>query len=210
MAGLDGFYARFGDDMLFATPSPVVAQQAAQLLEQQLDALALRLNPHKRCDLYLTAAARPADRPGWQPRAKVDFLGVAVAFRGGVSLSRAKWRHLLRLLRRRLQRGAAMLAGKPPEPTAAALARLIRRSLDPADLLCLPYADLLAQVVDDREQLHDLDELLYRQLAQLCSGRRGVRAFRQLPPRRLHQLGLLSLVARRNRDRRRSAADARQ
>jgi hypothetical protein len=198
MAALNGFYARFGDDMLFVTPSREIAERARSILSEAVEALGLGFNARKSRDIYLTGAARAAPTAGWTAAAQFDYLGLSLAFRGGTSLPRAKWRRLLHLLDRRLGRLGRAMRDRPEEEAAAALAQLVRCSLDPSDPVALPYADLLSSVVDDRQQLRDLDEWLRRKTATLSSGKAGVRALRVLPPARLYELGLPSVTARRN------------
>ena len=53
-------------------------------------------------------------------------------------------------------------------------------------------------LVSDRRQLAELDRLLALWIAEAVSQRAGVRAFRDLPWRRLRALGLQSLVKARN------------
>jgi hypothetical protein len=60
----------------------------------------------------------------------------------------------------------------------------------------------LSAVLDtttDRGSLKDLDARIARKIVQVCTGRSGVRGFRELPPARLYrELGLTSLVQLRN------------
>jgi len=65
-----------------------------------------------------------------------------------------------------------------------------------------PDALALATLVDDRSQLRQIDYELARRVAEALSRRRGPRAFRHVPYRRLRrELGLLSLEHRRNQAR---------
>ena len=53
-----GFYARFGDDMLFAHPSGASARAATEHVARLLGELRLELNATKAHDLYWNGAGR--------------------------------------------------------------------------------------------------------------------------------------------------------
>ena len=55
-----GFYARYGDDFLFAHPEAELAREAVRVSDAQLDALGLTVNEKKRRTLYLTPPGRPS------------------------------------------------------------------------------------------------------------------------------------------------------
>ena len=88
-----GFYARYGDDFLFAHPDPAVARAPGRRHDQRSHRLSLTVNAQKRPHVYLTAAGRPsAEWPGAQGAPAVPFLGTRMAADGTVGLDPPKVR----------------------------------------------------------------------------------------------------------------------
>jgi hypothetical protein len=198
---LCGFYARFGDDLLFAHADPDVVRRAGETLDARLAERRLELNPKKRRLLFVNGAGRPsAAWPEARGTTRVVFLGCAASFDGTVSLPSAKVRAALIDLRRRLARTAAVLVDEPLEARARALVAITNETLDPRSLLARPEARLLRALATDRAQLAAVDHLVARMLVEAITGSGDARAMRRMPWRRLRELGLASLVALRNAD----------
>ena len=71
--------------------------------------------------------------------------------------------------------------------------------LDARSPFAVPGLTALLDATTDRGVLKDLDFRIARKIAQVATGRPGVRGFRLLPPRILYdELGLVSLVRLRN------------
>ena len=192
------FYARFGDDILFAHPDLAVAREVCTRMDVLLCELGLRANAAKSCERYFNLPGR-AREPPFQGCAHLEYLGVRVDFRGNFGLKRDKWRALLRDVRMRLARSASLLAGDREGQRLHGLVQVVEQALAADGPLAAAAAERLHRLVDDRVQLRELDYRLWRALAESCDGTTDVRAFRRLPPRRLREAGLSSLVARRNR-----------
>ena len=182
------FYARYGDDLCLAHPDAAVVDEAERALRAHLAGRGLALNERKRVRSFWNGAGR-----GEGGTRHVTFLGIRLGWDGALGLPRSKARELLGEVRRRL--GQAVRLAEPAERLAAAR-DAVADALDPRSPLAAPHVATIFQRLDDREQLAALDELVRLAAAESLSGRRGVRAFRELPPRRL---ALSSLVAQRNR-----------
>jgi hypothetical protein len=197
-----GFYARYGDDMLFAHPDPAVARELAPQLDRELAFLALEWSRDKCADLFFNLAGRRPEphAVGFRGAAALDYLGFRIDFHGVIGLKRVKQRQLLRDLATRLQQSARLLAGEPAAERARDLCAIANAALDPSYAGASPAALALRYLVSDRGQLRDLDYKIALLVAERASARRGVRAFRDHPPARLRdELGLASLVGARNR-----------
>jgi len=59
LAKLDGFYARYGDDFIFATVSESVAEVAMGFILYQIQDLGLSIKPEKKEDLFLSQTQHP-------------------------------------------------------------------------------------------------------------------------------------------------------
>jgi hypothetical protein len=199
-----GFYARFGDDMLFSHESVESARTASAHVERLLGELRLELNASKTHDFYWNGAGRPSAEPSsklGRGTTHIEYLGQRLAFDGGVALSQKKLRRIRSELSARIVQSERFLREVPVAERASALSRAVNHALDPRSHAALALAPDLAKACDDRRLLAELDHWLTRTLAMALSGRRGVRAFRSAPPRFWRAHGLISLVARRDRAR---------
>ena len=194
-----GFYARFGDDFLFAHPDPAVLLGAVDRTREVLDGLGLTVNDRKRRILYLTPAGRPAPN-GVAGAPDVTFLGTRIRADGTVGLDAPKVRALLRDVHRRCVATAATVSPAAPEVVGRAVCAAVNNALRPrAGLAEQRSATMLRAVVTDRAQLGQLDDRIALIVAETVARRRGPRAFRDVPYRTLRtEWGLRSLVAARN------------
>ena len=189
------FYARFGDDLLFAHPDPTVARAASASIETELTRLGLILKTEKTCDYYFTAAGR--SHPEWTGTQYIEYLGVRIDFTGAIGLTRAKARRLQQALTQRID-NAVRVANPTPDEALALAAQVTARALDVRLAISDPLLGLLYHAVNDSSQLRHIDYLFARTLAQRLSRKRGVRAFRSYPYRALRRAGMPSLVHLKN------------
>jgi hypothetical protein len=196
-----GFYSRYGDDFLFAHHDHRVARRAVEIIDREVDSLALTIKEEKRLNLYLTKPGRAStDWPETKPAPQLDYLGCRISFDGIIGLKKTKARDLLAGMRSRLASTSQILADLSVKDRATVMCQVVNRMLDPLDPLCHRAAQLLRHVVNDRQQLRHLDYLIALDLAQAISGVRGVRSFRRVRYRDLRERwGLRSLVVERNR-----------
>ncbi len=200
LAKESGFYARFGDDILYACYSKEEAEIASSILDETIAELGLKLSTTKCENIYFNGSGHPLGSSNWPSRTRVDFLGASVGFDGHIRLRKDKARRLRRELAARLQAMTTAMGPCSQEERVQHLAVVARAALTPSHPLVLRDAPALWSLVDDRTQLNELDHWLRRRVVELVL-RSGIRGFRQLPPRRLYELGLPSLRAQRNRGR---------
>ena len=200
-----GFYARYGDDFLFAHADPKVTREAEAVIDRTLDALWLTVNEKKRRTLYLTPPGRPSDHwPQARGTSAVPFLGTRIAADGTIGLDEKKVRALLRELDRRATSTVRTMRGADRDRIGRAVCEVVNRALDPRSALTQSRSAIaLRRVVTDRLQLEQLDYLIARIVLRAVSRRRDARAFREIPYAKLrHDWGLQSLVVARNARRR--------
>ncbi|HEX2733509.1 MAG TPA: reverse transcriptase domain-containing protein [Polyangiaceae bacterium] len=193
------FYARFGDDLLLIEDDLARFERGRNILEQQVSKLELRFNPDKSCDSYFTAPGCPfsggSGRP-FTPARHIEYLGARVDFEGRFGLKRKRQRELLSRTRQRICNTCAVTA---PEERLSAVARVVKAALFSQVRVADPLRVALADWVDDRAQLRQLDYLIARACAEAVSERRGVRALREVRPKDLRAAGLPSLNELRRR-----------
>jgi len=190
-----GFYARFGDDILFAHPGLDAAEEAARRLAAGIEQLGLQFNPDKSHALWLTRPGRShAAAAAFTPAARLSYLGFDVGF-DGARLRADKRRSLWLSLRARIANADRMLADLPSAERADALCHVVRTALDRRSPLCDRYAAWLELDVMSLEDLKQLDHQIALTVAEQLAGRRGVRAFREFSARTLYtRHGLPCLV----------------
>lgn len=190
-----GFYARFGDDILFAHPDLASARRASELIERGVERLGLALNAGKSLSYWLTGVGRPnLDAPEFAPVRKLQYLGLDVGF-DGTRLRTDKRREMLRELYLRIDRAHASVVSCSFDERAQTVAAVVRAAFDPKHVLVHRYAAWLRTRAITRNDLVELDYLLALYCAQRLTGQRGVRAFREAPRARLYsEFGMPSLV----------------
>jgi hypothetical protein len=194
-----GFYARFGDDLVFAHDDAERTRWALDEVRRRVEERGLTLSPHKLRCLYFNGAGRAStDFVGTRT---VQFLGCEVAFDGTIRLPRDKWRELLLELRARIRRTYGLARDASEDARIGVLCRVANEVLDPVSPLAQRHAPVLAHLVTDRAQLAELDHEVALALAETLTGVRGPRAFRRVSWRRLRASGLRSQVTLRNRGR---------
>jgi hypothetical protein len=197
-----GFYARFGDDLVFAHDEVTQTQKALEEVRGHVETLGLTLSEHKLRSLYFNGAGR--DAAPFEGASTIQFLGCEVTFDGTIRLPRDKWREVLHEVRTRIRRTYGLSHGASDAARMSVLCSVVNEALDPLSPLAQRNALMLAHLVNDRRQLAELDRHVALELAETLSGVRGPRAFRQVSWRRLRASGLQSQVALRDRGRERA------
>ncbi|MDH5673864.1 MAG: reverse transcriptase domain-containing protein [Myxococcales bacterium] len=189
-----GFYARFGDDILFAHADLETAREAARRFDRSLSELNLEFNTSKSEHHYLTAAGRPhPDAPDFRPTTRLPYLGLDVGF-DGARLRSDKRRAMWLSLKARIAHTDRLATGADASERADALCQALRTALDRRSPLAERYAPWLHFDLFSLEDLRQLDHHLALAVAERLSGKRGIRAFRSFPPRLLRaRHGLPSL-----------------
>jgi len=194
------FYARYGDDILFAHPTAETALLVARDMDLAIQALGLTFNPQKSEHLYWNSAARPSPEAQFRGVSHFKYLGTRVGFDGTLGLAEGKSRRLLVSLRARLRSADALLGQAPFAERAQLLCDVVNVALQPEHPTAEPASQLLRYVLWSPSQLKDLDYKVALTVAEVLTGRRGVRAFRGVAIRRLRrEYGLVSLLLMRQR-----------
>jgi hypothetical protein len=194
------FFARYGDDFLFAHPEAAVARKAAFRIDEIAQKLRLEIKDEKKQNCYFTNPGRPSvDWPETTNSSFIEYLGCRISFSGIIGLKTEKAHRLLRDLRTRMRTMRNLLDGSSVDTLAPVLCAVVNAAMDPHESLCHPTSSLLRYIVNDRAQLKHLDYLIALSLAETLSGKQGVRAFRTIPYKKLRRTwNLHSLVVARN------------
>lgn len=195
------FYARFGDDFLFATPSRHVAESALSIIDESLRSLDLEAHTGKRRNLYFNGAGRTApEAPDHQGVSSFDWLGLRATFAGTFGVSAEKERDLLRDIRERARSALVHVPEASTREAARFVCSVVNQALDPSHPMACVSSGLLRAVSTDLQQLKRLDHAIAAAISQSVTGIRAPRSFRRLSYRTLrHELGLVSLCSERYR-----------
>jgi retron-type reverse transcriptase len=194
-----GFYARFGDDFVFAHPDCSTAMAASKSIDKITTGLCLTIKPEKKRNYYLTAPGRKSDLwPEAINAAHFEYLGCTVNFSGTIALKKDKASFLLNDIKKRLLNMHNVLKDEPLAVQIKSAALAASTAIDPFNPLCNRYAQLLLLVINDQRQLKHLDYLIALMIAKTVTGHNSVKAFRQVSYKELRKQGLKSLVVSKN------------
>lgn len=200
LANIDGaFYARFGDDLLFAHPNPEVVLQADQALEEILVQLGLSRNRKKDEVLYLTKAGRPSDHSAFQGRHYVEYLGYRIDASANYSLRAKRLREFLLAIKKRIRTTAELTRELSFDERGKALCQAVNESLNIKNPSVEPYYAALLSNTNQHGTFQHLDYLIALAINRSLTGIRGPQSFRKVPFRRLREeWGLISLSQLKN------------
>lgn len=186
-----GFYARYGDDLLFAHEDLSTALLAKKLIESELHKLRLSFNQKKVRNLYFTGNGKPGN---WESTQTVEYLGYQITFRGEVGLTHDKKRRLLKSLRRRLNQSLPLLSSIKFKTEVVHLTNLILKEF------FFTTESYSLRSVNCRSQLKEIDYQVALMVSEFLSRKKGVRSFREVSWKSLkNDFQLLSLCTLRHR-----------
>jgi len=205
-----GFYARYGDDILFAHPDLEQVIVAQTQMDDSLHAFGLARNAKKTRLSYFNAAGRAphiallentASLPPVTGVNHVEFLGLRIDFTGRIFLSNSKTSDTLKTLKRRLKATQSALKADSLslEETLPLLCQVASDTLQNHSLFGHSTARVLHRHVNDRAQLKHMDYAVARLILSTLTQHNSVKAFRQISYKRLRQAGLYSVEYARNK-----------
>ena len=190
----DGFYCRYGDDILFADRDPQTVARAATTIDQELAKLGLHTKTEKVANLCL--CLKPPNHHNqsqFRPVDSFDHLGFNLDRSGKLFLSRRKIDTLKRELRQAALRAYNANRRYPCSETAlvdaciASLNRYLKLSFE------LPYLGLLLSVVTNETKLKQLDLWIAKAALAPVFGTAHDRVFRYLSLNEVRKRGLTSI-----------------
>ncbi len=196
----DAFYARYGDDILYAHQSLGVVEEFERRLSEELSKRRLELSKKKHSLCYFNGAGRRESSDSIVRGAhSITFLGMRINFDGTVALKKGTAKHALDELRMRMKNHNQIHKDLPQRERARKLCVLANDIFDTHIPHSTYSADLLQRCISDRRFLRDFDFEVAKIAAETLSGRRGKRAFDVISYDALrNEFGLESLCAARN------------
>ncbi len=194
---MGAFYARYGDDVIFAHRNYEIYQRTVSEIDTQLKELGLRTSEEKSHHVFYNAAGR--EKEGVRGSTAIEYLGMQMHFNGTMALKNEKIEEFMRDMRHRVRITAGQLRGRSLDEQGKLVCRLINKALDPSYSLSNPYIDFLLNVVNDRGQLKDVDYRIARLVLKMITGDASVKQFRVIPYKKMrNEWNLISLEHKRN------------
>jgi len=192
------FYARYNDDFLLAHPDLDALREADARINSLVDELGVKRKAAKEISTALCANGM-SDDPTYRGANRIDYLGLSVNHAGAITVGPHRLRRFLGRIATRIDGAAPALSPLPMTERARQLVAMTNVMLDMTNPFAVPGLAALLDATTDRGALKDLDFRIARKIAQVATGRPGVRGFRLLPPAVLRrQMGLVSLVHVKN------------
>jgi len=180
-----GFYARYGDDMLFAHPDADIFEQSVVRFYAAMEILELQANEKKTMKCFFNGAGK--SEGSFKGANYIEFLGLQIAFDGTAMLKNEKLRELYSNITIRAKATAAATAHYTPDERGRALCEMLNSVFDAEHGMAHPIARLMTGVINDRKQLRQIDYWLARLVLQYALGEEGVKAFRSVPYRKIRE-----------------------
>ena len=185
-------YSRYGDDFFFAHPDEAKFIEIKDGFLRLVTDLELEIRPEKIKSFRWSGS-------GFQGRSRVEFLGYELCFNGTLRINREKQNLLAGFLRHLVRRCFTVMKDHPLEDRVEATRSLLERALGFTRRSRHPYVDKLLGLGNDRGQLQEIDHTISLAMAEVISGKSGVRAYRKVRKRELYRTHRIpSMVGRRN------------
>src|SRR5262249_37171251 len=123
-----GFYARYGDDFLFAHEKTDVFQEAIEESDRILTRLLLKKNLAKTKCIFFNAAGRSQN--GFVGSTVIEYLGMQLHFDGTAALKKQKVAEVLQDLKARLRVTIKQLRNRSLDEQGKFSCEVINKALD--------------------------------------------------------------------------------
>lgn len=194
------FYARYGDDMLFAHTDPDASYVISKQLDKALAALGLKRHKGKDLMLYMTRGGIPGNDARWKSASRIEYIGFSIMRSGAIGFTKHRYLITWRRVKNYIDHCLSLSSDRDSNERCRLVCRALKQAYDGrSDISDRGVQDFLT-MVDDRGQLKQFDYLVARYISEKITGIRGVKAFRKLSYQTLRQqFDLPSLVFMKNR-----------
>jgi hypothetical protein len=196
----EAFYARYGDDIIYAHPSYDAVKLAEAKIHLRLAENELRVGEKKhRIFSFNNCGKFDSGLPDTKGTSIIKFLGVVIDFDSIVSLKFSEFRALKKIIAVRLKNFQRCLPAADNKNVAKELCTFADKLLNPSWEYSLTVSSMLKCCITSRNQLKELDLYVADTIARLLSGKNSKAAFKEYPYRVLREeYKLRSLCYSRN------------
>lgn len=194
----DLFYCRFSDDIIVASKDLQRTSEAKKIINKTLEALNLKTSPEKTFQTYLTPSGKKNPDAHWEGKNTIELLGYSLNGSGTYTLSNKRRRRFLRAIFARITNTIILAKNEPTELLGRLVCQNVNRSFIDETFKINACSHLIAEC-SDQSILKHLDYLIALKIASSLSKKRGPKAFKDIPYKKLKEdFGLKSLVNLRN------------
>ncbi len=195
-----GFYIRYGDDILFAHKDFHLFNEAMTEYKKILEKLKLNVNESKETKCFFNGSGRNSNEDKLiKGITSIYYLGYRINFNGTLALNKKKVKKLLNTIKMFCNNQNLLLQGMSLDDKGQLLCAGINRIFKIQQNRCQDCWDKLLTVVTDRNQLRQLDYVIALMVAENLTKISGVKAFRKISYQRIRaNWKLLSLTTLRN------------
>ena len=172
-----GFYARYGDDMIFAHNDHERIKRAEERFETITNELGLSFNPKKSMNQYFNGAGRKALDESFLPAQKINYLGNTINFKGNIEIRNDKLNSFLRELKLRVGSTNKVLSADK-ENKLNICAHLLNDLLNPSNSKYSKYYSEL-KTLNSRSQIKEIDYKIRLMILKEINGSNSVRLLRK-------------------------------
>ncbi len=178
----DGFYARFGDDFIFAHPDLEKFVDCETKILEKIAHLGLSVQHTKKQRFYLTRAGKKLlGHDEFTGCNKINFLGYVIYANRQVSFSNDYIKHLLSEVKQRIMNCLSVNPDRDPEDKGRLVCATINTILDVNNPFSEKKLKNKLKQITHRGTLKQIDYAIALLVAENLTGIKGVRAFRKIP-----------------------------
>ena len=188
-----GFYARFGDDILFAHPNYKTLIKSDKEFIAKLGKIGLEFNEKKKQIIYFNGAGKATD-DNITSAERIEFLGLDNNFNGLHELTKTKTKSFFKEISSRIENINYSLMEKDVNEKASAICNMANQALDPRSEFQLKELSNIA-FVNSKKQLMMFDYFIARKIANILANNNSVKSFRNFNYKTMRrEWGLKSLA----------------
>ncbi len=180
----DGFYARYGDDIIFAHADYKAIKKCSENIDRVVADLGLGFSKNKCSDYYFNAAARVYENDiSFQPVQAINYLGLSVNFKGEIEIRSDKLREFYLEMRQRVINTSVAL-----NPSKDKKLDVISLIMEEAFNLSNPMISVRIEdlmIINSRSQIKDIDYKLRLMIIKEVTKKNSVKALREISFREL-------------------------
>lgn len=173
-----GFYARFGDDILFIHPQRAQCEEAAALFHASLSQLRLQSNPNKTSLNYFNNAGKAKQDITGTPH--ITYLGAQLDFSGRTYLTTRKLKEFRSELKARIAIAHQASVKWPRSQHIQHVVSAVNNAINDTHPSAISQLEELYLLVDDRAYYKQLDYWIALTVSSAITGINSAVTFRKL------------------------------
>ena len=180
-----GFYARYGDDILFAHPREEIAINALRTIKSSICEKSLTINNDKFEAIHFKPHGLPTNINQFKSTHVVNFLGSKIFNDTSRSKKNRSFKKIIRNLRLRVKSTQSILQNKPRSTKGKIICEVINKFYLQEIKMGNSRLFSFLSTTTNRETLKQMDYLIALYIAERLSKQKGPKAFRHVPYKKI-------------------------